>query len=54
MGICQIIYSGIMFMGLGLAIAKHGKTETRTTNFWVVLISYAIQFALLWFGGFYK
>lgn len=50
-GIWQIIYLGIVLMGVGIAIGKHGESQGNY-NGWVTLISAAIQITLLALGGF--
>ena len=52
--ICRIIYCCLMVMGLGMALAKHGETEVKTYNFGTSLFAAAIQFTLLYFGGFFN
>lgn len=53
MGICQIIYIAILFMGLGVTLQEHGKPKTGTTNAWYSIIAVFIQLVLLSFGGFF-
>ena len=53
LGIWQIIYIGILCLGLGVAAAKHGQPRTDKYNFWVQLVSVAITITILAFGGFF-
>ena len=54
MGIWQIIWIAVMALSLGSNLASHGKTEVKTYNFFTTLIAFGINFAILWFGGFFK
>lgn len=51
-GIWQIIYLGIVLMGVGISIGKHGENQGNY-NGWVALISAAIQITILALGGFF-
>jgi len=52
-GICQIIFTGLLFLSLGMHLAMDGKPKTGNYSFWTALVSCVIQFVLLYFGGFY-
>lgn len=53
MGICQIIFTVWMAMGVGINLAKHGQPQTGRYNFVIALVSAALEVLLLYFGGFY-
>lgn len=53
MGVCQIIFTCWLMLSLGVNLAQHGKPRTGNVSFWMALVSAAIQFVLLYFGGFY-
>lgn len=53
MGVCQIIFTAWLFLALGVSLAQHGQPRTGKNNFWIGLVSAALQFILLYFGGFY-
>ena len=53
-GFCQIFYSVLLAMNLGMHMAKHGETRTTKYNFGVALLAVAIEATLLYFGGFYS
>ncbi len=53
MGICQIIFTCWIMLGLGVTLAQHGTSRTVTYSFWATLVSSVIQFVLLYYGGFY-
>ena len=53
MGICQVIWIGLITMSLGCHLARHGEPRTGSYNFVTALISGTIEFALLYFGGFF-
>ena len=50
----QIILIIIYSLGLGVAMRDHGKYEYKKTNFFVYLLSTAIQIGLLIWGGFFS
>jgi uncharacterized membrane protein len=50
----QIIWIVWMTLGLGLYMALHDKPKTGKYNFWIGLITVALQAALLWWGGFFR
>lgn len=52
-GVWQIIYIGIMCIGLGLNAALHGKPRKDKYNFWTQLVSSAISIVILALGGFF-
>ena len=51
--IAQIIYIILFIISLCIAANKHGKTESKTNNFWTSLIAYLISAGLLYWGGFF-
>ena len=53
MGIWQIIWLGLMMLSLGVNLAQHGKPKTGVHSFWSALIGFGIQFAILYYGGFF-
>lgn len=50
---CRILYVGLLLMGLGVALAKHGEYKSGRHNFWVSLIGVAIDLLVLYGGGFF-
>jgi hypothetical protein len=52
LGTPQIIWLALIFLGLGIDLAKHGEPRSNT-NFWTTLISSIIAFLLLKAGGFF-
>lgn len=52
--ICRIIYCAILVLSLGMHLALHGEEKTTKYNFGTSLIAAAIQFTLLYFGGFFN
>lgn len=52
-GFCQIALTALYLLSLGMHAAKHGEPKTGKYSFWTALISLAIEFTLLYFGGFY-
>lgn len=53
MGIWQIVYIGIMFMGLGLNLAKDGQPKEGKYSFWAQFLADAIILFILYKGGFF-
>lgn len=51
LNIYEIVLIGLMFLGLGYALANHGKIEQNEINFWTRLISSIITFWLLYQAG---
>ena len=49
----RITLTGLMFMGLGLELAKHGEPREGEYNFVGKLIATALWGFLLYKGGFY-
>ena len=50
----QLIYIGLMLLGEGMAIAKHGEYKKASMhNAWTSLIAYAIDIMILAWGGFF-
>ena len=52
--VCRIIYCAMMVMSLGIALAKNGEPKDGEHNFGTSLFAAAIQFTLLYFGGFFS
>lgn len=52
-GFCQIVLTALYVMSIGMHLAKHGEPRDGKYNFWTALIGAAIEFTLLYFGGFY-
>ena len=50
----QMILIALYAMSLGLSLERHGKQRTGKENFWITLLSAAIIFALLIWGGFFS
>lgn len=48
----QLIYLSLCVLGLGVHIAMHGKPRPPY-SMWYALISIAIAWPLLWWGGFF-
>lgn len=54
MGIPEIIWIALNFMGLGIALVKHGQSRNgERYNFWISGLALVINVALLWWGGFF-
>lgn len=51
--ICLIIYLALSFIGLGVALAKHGEPR-GDYNFWHTLIAFLIEIGLLYGAGLFK
>lgn len=49
----QLIIVVLMAIGLGVAIAKHGEARSPHSA-GVALIAFFLNFALLWWGGFFN
>ena len=49
----QIVYLIITAMGVGLALARHGKPKEGKDNFWVSLIATSAVWYLLYVGHFF-
>ena len=49
----QIIWIILLLIGVGIHLAKHGERRLDDYNIILYLISSAISFALLYFGGFF-
>lgn len=48
-----VIYLALTFLGLGLAIAKHGEPRPPL-NAWGVIIGTSVVCGLLYWGGFFS
>ena len=49
----QLISIGLMTLGLGAAMAKHGEPKTSNYNVGVQIVSTVINITILYFGGFW-
>ena len=49
----QIIMIVIQAIETGMHLAKHGEPKEYPYNFWTALLSDAIVFGCLWWGGFF-
>ena len=47
----QFILLAMMFVGLGMSMAKHGEPDKY--NGWASLVTKLILLGLLWWGGFF-
>lgn len=54
MNIGQILWLVFNMLGLGVALAEHGKPKEGKENFVVTLIAFLLQFGFLWIGGFWR
>jgi hypothetical protein len=52
-GFCQIALTALYVLSLGTHLAKHGEPKDGKYSFWTALVAVAIEFTLLYFGGFY-
>ncbi len=50
----QITLIIIWAIGLLIASNEHGKPKTGTNNFWHMFIAIVLNFAILWWGGFWS
>lgn len=50
----QFIYLALIFLGLGLALARHGQPQTGKHNFWHSAIGVTIVLYTLYSGGFFN
>ena len=48
---CRVLYIAILFMALGISLAKHGEPKTGNENFFVSLFSYIISFLIVYGAG---
>ena len=49
----QLIYLGLMAIGIGMEIARHGTEKTGKHNAWSQTIAATLILAVLWWGGFF-
>jgi len=49
----QLIYLGLVILGLGMTLGLHGQPQKKGHNFWGKLISSMIAISLLYWGGFF-
>ncbi len=49
----QIVFAGLMFINLGIALVKHGEPKEEKYNFFITLISVLLDFWILKAGGFF-
>ena len=54
LGVCQIIWLGLMLLSLGFHLARNGEPRNDRYSFGTALISFVIQFVLVYFGGFFE
>lgn len=50
----QILMLGLMILGLGISLAQHGEPRTGKHNLMHSIIGCAIQFGLMYWGGFFS
>lgn len=50
----QMIYLGLVLMGLGINLARHGEFKGGRYNFWTGLLAVGLQMSLLAWGGFFR
>lgn len=53
-GLWQIVYLGLMILGIGITLAKHGEPKEGNYNVIVTIISVAIEIAIVAAGGFFS
>jgi hypothetical protein len=53
MGIPEILMIVLWGIGLGVALTQHGEPKTGSYNFFVTLVATALEFGLMWWGGFF-
>lgn len=49
----QIIYLGLIAVGLGVTLARHGQPR-EPHNFWASSIAASLALGLLYWGGFFS
>lgn len=49
----QLLYLGLLTLGLGMELSKHGEEKIAKHNFWTSLIATIIQVLILKAGGFF-
>lgn len=54
LGVPQIIVLALMMIGVGFNLAVHGNPKTGNESFFTSLVSNAIMFSLLYWGGFFR
>lgn len=50
----QLIYLALLFIGLGITFARHGKPKEGNHNAWHHLIAVILGLLILWWGGFFN
>lgn len=50
----QIIYLALTFIGLGEAMANHGKVKQKEVNVWIDFVATTVVLGLLYWGGFFS
>lgn len=50
----QLILVGLLCLSLGISMCEHGKEKVKKENAWYAIIAAAIQFGLLYWGGFFS
>lgn len=53
LGLPQILFLAITFLGTGIYLAKHGEPKQGTYNFYIAVLSDIIILTLLCWGGFF-
>ncbi len=53
LGVPQLVYLSLVFVGLGGEAALHGKPKTGHHSFWVALVGAGSALSLLYWGGFF-
>lgn len=49
----QLVYLGMVFLSMGMALGKHGEPMTGKYNFFTTVISGILQILILKAGGFF-
>ena len=49
----QLTMLGLLFLGLGINLAKHGEPKSEDYNFVLSLITTGISITILYYGGFW-
>lgn len=49
----QIVWIGLVCLGVGVSLAKDGEPKTGNHNFVADCAGYALGLTLLYFGGFF-
>ena len=54
LGLPQLIFCGLVLFALGTTAAKHGEEKGGKHNFFLCFAAYALEIALLYWGGFFS